>query len=387
MDRQTEIRLIKQALELRARGETQYHESTRTHSIQRYISPDWFARENEKIFQGTPIALAAASEVPAPGDYLALDWVNGVPLLLVRGDDDRIRVFANVCRHRNARLVPSGSSGCRKRFMCPYHAWTYDTKGNLAGAPDFERGFRGLDKGKLGLVEFNCRVLDGMVFFHPDREQDVPEDLLPDEMISGFRYLNLAQQQVYKRRSYVVKANWKILVEGGIEAYHFNVAHKNTLAPFFLGNLATWDSWGGMYMRMILPKKPMLEASSLPEPEWDMRAMANIIYYLSPGMTLLAQPDNLSLIRMVPLSVGETRIDEVLLVDPPKDGSAEWSPDELRIHETNYNLVNKILMEDWVLGESIQANMSSGVVDEIHFGRFESALTWFHDEYAKVMEI
>ena len=57
------------------------------------------------------------------------------------------------------------------------------------------------------------------------------------------------------------------------------------------------------------------------------------------------------------------------------------------MHETNHNLVHKILMEDWVLGETIQANMHSGVVSEIHFGRFESALTWLHDEYERVMDI
>ena len=100
-------------------------------------------------------------------------------------------------------------------------------------------------------------------------------------------------------------------------------------------------------------------------------------------MALLAQPDNISIIKMVPLSPGETRLEEVLLVDAPKDGSDDWSEDELKMHETNYNLVHKILSEDWVLGETIQANMESGAVKEIHFGRFESALTWFHDQYEK----
>lgn len=387
MDRQTEIELIKQALALKACGETQYHESTHSHSTKRYISADWFERENQAIFQRRPIAIAAACELPLPGDYLTLDWVNGVPLLLIRGDDNRIRVFANACRHRNARLLPTGDTGCRKRLVCPYHAWSYSTEGSLLGAPDFERGFEGLDKRQLGLVEFSSREIGGMVYFHPDRDKDVPENLLVDEMVSGFAYLNLQQQKVYKRRSYVIKANWKVLLEGGIEAYHFNVAHKNTLAPFFLGNLSTWQSWGDMNLRMVLPKKPMLEAATLPESAWDIRAMANLIYSLSPTITLLAQPDNLSLIRMVPLSVGETRIDEVLLVEPPEEGAAQWSQEELRTHETNFNLVNKVLNEDWALGETIQANMTSGVVDEVHFGRFESALIWFHNEYEKIMGI
>ncbi|MCO7231716.1 MULTISPECIES: aromatic ring-hydroxylating dioxygenase subunit alpha [unclassified Cobetia] len=387
MDRQTEIRLIKQALELKARGETQYHESTQTHATDRYISAAWFERENDMLFQRQPIALAAGAEIPNPGDYLSVEWVKGVPLLLVRGEDQQVRVFANACRHRNARLVATGESGCRKRFVCPYHAWTYDTRGNLAGAPDFERGFADLDQQKLGLVEFHCRELGGMVFFHPDRNAEVPEDLLAPEMASGFDYLKLAAQRVYKRRSYVIKANWKILLEGGIEAYHFNVAHKNTLAPFFLGNISTWESWGDLQMRMILPKKPILEAAELPEQAWDMRKMANIIFTLTPAVLLLAQPDNISLIRMVPLSAGETRIEEVLLVDPPQSGAEQWSEQELTIHETNHNLVHKILMEDWVLGETIQANMASGVVDEIHFGRFESALTWFHEQYARLMAL
>lgn len=385
MDRKTEIRLIKQVLELKARGETQYHDSTRTHSTERYTSPELFQRENETVFRARPLAVGAANEVPEPGDYLALEWLGGVSLLMVRGKDNRVRVFANACRHRNARLVGNDESGCKKKFVCPYHAWTYDTEGRLAGAPGFERGFTGLDKKNLGLIEFPSRVVGGIVFIHPDRTQQVSEDVLAEEIRSGLHYLDIENQQVYKRRSYVVNANWKILLEGGIEAYHFNVAHKNTLAPFFLGNLSTWESWGGLNLRMILPKKPMLEAPRLPEDEWDMRKMANIIYILSPTVLLLAQPDNISLVRMVPLSAGATRIEEVLLVDRPKDGGAEWSENELKMHEANHNLVNRILMEDWVLGESIQANMQSGVVNDIHFGRFESALTWLHDEYEKVM--
>lgn len=387
MDRATEIRLIAQLLELHARGETQYHETTRSHATERYTSAQWFAREKARIFRNQPLAIGAANEVPNSGDYLALDWLDGLSLLMVRGADGQVRVFANTCRHRNARLVANGESGCRNRFVCPYHAWTYDSQGQLAGAPDFERGFVGLDKGRLGLIEFPSRVIGGIVFVHPDRNRQVPEDLLGAEMLSGMRYLDIENQQVYKRRSYVIKANWKVLLEGGIEAYHFNVAHKHTLAPFFLGNLSTWESWGGLYMRMILPKKPLLEAPDLPETQWDMRRMANIIYTLSPTVLLLAQPDNISLIRMVPLAVGETRIEEVLLVDRPQDGGSEWSADELRRHETNHNLVNKILMEDWVLGETIQANMQSGVVDEVHFGRFESALTWLHDEYERAMDV
>ncbi|EAT13068.1 Rieske 2Fe-2S domain-containing protein [Bermanella marisrubri] len=387
MDRKTEIRLIEEVLALREQGETQYAQSAVAHDIDRYVSPQWFARENEKIFTDRPIAIAAACEVPNQGDYISVQWTNGISLLIVRGDDHTVRVFANACRHRNARLVDQGERGCKRRFVCPYHAWTYDDKGNLAGAPDFDRGFSDLDKNKLGLIEFNSRVVGGIVYVCLNPNKEVPSDVLEPQMISGFEYLNLDNLRVYKSRSYKINANWKILLEGGIEAYHFNVAHKNTLAPFFLGNLSTWEGFGSRNMRMVLPKKPILEASELSEDKWDLRKMANIIYALPPGLLFLAQPDNLSIIRTIPLSAGETLIEEVLLVEQPADGSDQWSDDELKMHETNHHLVNKILMEDWVLGETIQSNMASGVVGEIHFGRFESALIWFHQEYEKLMEL
>lgn len=385
MDRQTEIRLIEEVLELHEKGETQYHESTQTLPIERYVSEEWFKAETERLFLNKPMFLGVANEVPNAGDYIAVDWINGLSILMVRGADNQVRAFANVCRHRNARLVENGKSGCKRKFSCPYHAWTYNTEGELVGAPDFERGFSDLDKKQLGLIEFNTRVINGAVFIHLNPDEQVPEDVVAAETASGFKYLDLENQRVYKRRHYILKSNWKILSEGGIEAYHYNVAHRNTLAPFFLGNLSTWESWGGRDMRMILPKKPMLEAKNMPEAQWDMRQFANVFYTMAPTMALLAQPDNISVIKMVPLSPGETRIEEVLLVDPPKDGSDEWSEEEVKMHETNYHLVHKILSEDWVLGETIQANMESGVVKEIHFGRFESALTWFHDQYEKEM--
>lgn len=385
MNRETEIRLINEALSLKAKNETQYHHSTQTLSVERYISKEWFEREKQQLFLNRPMAIGTSSEIPKPGDYHVVEWVNGLSLIVARGQDGKIRVFANACRHRNARLVANGESGCKKKFSCPYHAWTYSNEGELVGVPDFERGFSDLDKKQLGLIEYHSRVINGVIYVHLNPKLEVPDDVVADEMASGFKYLNIEHLRVYKRRSYVVKANWKILSEGGIEAYHFNVAHRKTLAPFFLGNLSTWETWGGLDLRMVLPKKPLLEAYEAPKSDWDLRKMANIIYSMAPSMLFLAQPDNVSLIKMIPLGPHETRIEEVLLVDPPKQGGEEWSEDELKMHETNHNLVNKILMEDWVLGETIQSNMQSGAVKEVHFGRFESALTWFHEAYEKAM--
>ena len=134
MDRPTEIRLIKEVLLLKDRGETQYHESTHTHSVDRYVANDWFTLEIEKLFTNAPIAIGVSSEIPNVGDYHAVEVANGLSLIMVRDKNRQVRVFANACRHRNARLVESGQGGCKKKFSCPYHAWTYSTEGELVGA-------------------------------------------------------------------------------------------------------------------------------------------------------------------------------------------------------------------------------------------------------------
>src|SRR3546814_1515910 len=56
----------------------------------------------------------------------------GLPILLTRDGDGKVRGFINACRHRGAILTGEVKKcGVAKRFTCPYHAWTFDNKGVL----------------------------------------------------------------------------------------------------------------------------------------------------------------------------------------------------------------------------------------------------------------
>ena len=231
MDRATEIRLIAQLLELHARGETQYHETTRSHATERYTSAQWFAREKARIFRNQPLAVGAANEVPNPGDYLALDWLDGVSLLMVRGADGQVRVFANTCRHRNARLVANGESGCRKRFVCPYHAWTYGTDGSLKGLP-MPKGYKDFEKADYSLVTLRTESYRGLIF------ATFNEDAPPlEEFLGRARpWIDLFLKQgggypvkVLGEHKFTFPGNWKIQLENTTDAYHFPIVHKSFL--------------------------------------------------------------------------------------------------------------------------------------------------------------
>ena len=73
-------------------------------SAESYQDEVQFQRELNEFFLQQPLLVALTCDVPAPGDYVTLTIVDH-PLLIVRGNDEQVRVFLNVCRHRGAKVA------------------------------------------------------------------------------------------------------------------------------------------------------------------------------------------------------------------------------------------------------------------------------------------
>ena len=97
-----------------------------------YTDPEHLAEEQQILFRKHPLVMGFASDWAEPGEFRTDDYA-GVPILIVRGRDGKLRAFLNVCRHRGAKVA----QGCGKArlFSCPYHAWTYDLAGNWRAFP------------------------------------------------------------------------------------------------------------------------------------------------------------------------------------------------------------------------------------------------------------
>jgi nitrite reductase/ring-hydroxylating ferredoxin subunit len=125
-----------------------------------------------------PIVVAHAGQLPEAGSFVTADAA-GTPLLLVRQDDGSVRVLANVCRHRGAR-VETEPAGRRKMFACPYHRWCYTRTGAIRSIP-FDDGFAGAGRADLGLAEHPSALTGNLVWVIPDRSAApkvaVPADL------------------------------------------------------------------------------------------------------------------------------------------------------------------------------------------------------------------
>ncbi len=128
----------------RRRGIFRVHRSSMT-------SVDLFRREQEQIFDRCWIYLGHESEVEHPGDYRRRT-IAGRPLFLVRGKDDQVRVFLNSCTHRGA-LICRRDAGNADVLQCFYHAWSFNTNGELIGVPGEDAYGPYFDRSELGLKQ------------------------------------------------------------------------------------------------------------------------------------------------------------------------------------------------------------------------------------------
>ncbi|KAK2803817.1 hypothetical protein FQN50_006824 [Emmonsiellopsis sp. PD_5] len=138
-----------------------------------WTGEDVFLLERRAVFSKTWLFIAHSSRFIKPGDYHAFD-VCGFPLFLIRGKDGVIRAFHNVCRHR-AYSITRKKSGSSTVLGCRYHGWSYDTRGNLVKAPQFET-LESFDKRQNGLFEIRTKVTKhGLVFVNLDAGSEVDD--------------------------------------------------------------------------------------------------------------------------------------------------------------------------------------------------------------------
>ena len=127
-----------------------------------YRSPEIYELDRERVFFREWMYVARADEAPEPGDFVTVD-VAGESVVVVRGKDEQLRGFYNVCRHRGSRICDAETRGHAKgAIKCPYHAWTYSYEGKLIGTPLVAKDE--LDRSTLGLWPVRLEEWQGYVF-------------------------------------------------------------------------------------------------------------------------------------------------------------------------------------------------------------------------------
>ena len=328
-----------------------------------YSDPEFFALERERVFASSWQIVCHASDVPNVGDWHTLDYL-GESVIVVRGSDDKLRAFTNVCRHRGSRLV-DGSSGCAHKLVCPYHAWTYDLDGALSGVPD-SASYPGLDKARHGLAPVSLEIWRGFVFVRLVGESpSVAEMMAPYEaLIEPYRFEELRALGRVTLRPRTV--NWKCIGDNYSDGLHIPVAHPGLTRLFgrsygveaaghvdrMWGEMQDRPSanWSERAYQRLLPAIPHLPAE---------RQRGWLYFKLWPNIAFDIYPDQIDFMQWLPVSPTDSLIREIGYAIPDANASPRWRREMRAARYLNWRINRQVNAEDTVLIARVQQGMTS----------------------------
>jgi phenylpropionate dioxygenase-like ring-hydroxylating dioxygenase large terminal subunit len=311
-----------------------------------YTDPGVLATERERVFNQYWLYLGHVGQVANPGDFFTVN-VNNIPVVVTRDTSGDIHTLVNVCRHRGAEVIVEPKGNCRA-LQCHYHAWTYGLDGRLVSAPR-SRQEPGFDKGDFPLRRVRTEVYGPFIFGTLNDEAPTLTEYLGEMPAiverTGIRLDALRHRE---RREYLVKANWKIVVENFLECYHCTVAHPTfadvvDLDTYFLEEFEYFSTQGA----------PATEAYG----GTDQQVREGRYNYLWPSfmLNIYPGPGNVSTNVIIPVDHETT-----LAVYDFFYEEAVSAEDEKAVTD----LINLVMEEDIVLCESVQRGVASGVYEQ-----------------------
>jgi phenylpropionate dioxygenase-like ring-hydroxylating dioxygenase large terminal subunit len=189
-----------------------------------FSSQAFYQWEVEQFFHGSWHCVGRTDQQPESGDYRVVE-IAGASIIIIREKKGQLRAMANVCRHRNTRLL--SGEGRLKHIRCPFHSWTYGVGGDLIGAPGMDRT-ADFDPAEYSLAPVRLENHSGFVFVNIDGHA---RDL--SELLGDFHDLHkpygLEELVSTRRARFDVACNWKLFLQVFMEYYHLSTVHPETL--------------------------------------------------------------------------------------------------------------------------------------------------------------
>jgi Rieske 2Fe-2S family protein len=279
-----------------------------------YVDPAIFARERDRFDRRMWVAVGRIEDIPSRGDYFTRTIAGDSVIVLRAGPEPHdVRAFFNVCRHRGTRLCDAPRGRLGAAIQCPYHAWTYDFDGRLAGAPHMD-GTAGFRREDYPLGAARASVWGGTIFVSLDPSGPSLADYLGPlpAKFADWRIDTLVRAHQVE---YDVAANWKLIVQNYNECLHCPTLHpalnklshylsgeNEPLRPTYMGGRMDLNP-GVMTMSMdgTCPRDP------LPGLSKDDRR--HVYYYsIFPNFMIAPHPDYVLTHTLWPESPSRTRI-------------------------------------------------------------------------------
>jgi Rieske 2Fe-2S family protein len=353
-----------------------------------YTSPAVFARELDRIFGTRWLCAGRLDSLERPGSYRVFEigtragsLARPESILIARGDDDQVRAFYNVCRHRGARLCAEGGQA-QGHIRCPYHAWSYALDGRLAGAPNMI-DVSGFDRADYPLMPVATAVWEGFVFVSL-ASAPVPFEQALAPIYSAFTAWQLPRLVVGHRIEYDLAANWKLLFQNYNECYHCPTIHPalNQLTPYLgaRNDFEAGEILGGP-MQIVQPDTSMTESGhfcALPLVSGIERQRVHY-YTIFPNLFLSLHPEYALVHRLEPLAIDRTRVVCEWLFDPAARDQPGFAPEEA------VRFWDRVNREDWHVCELTQQGVVSRAYVPGPYAELESVVAAFDRAYIEAL--
>ncbi|MFV0382540.1 aromatic ring-hydroxylating oxygenase subunit alpha [Paracoccus sp. (in: a-proteobacteria)] len=324
-----------------------------------YCGRQAYQDDLEQIWYREWLFAGPACEIPKAGNFVTLT-AGQFPVVIVRGNDGRVRAFHNVCRHRGQRICTK-SNGSNPKLVCPYHQWTYDLDGKLVYARDMGEGF---DISAYGLKPVHCADLGGMIFICLAQIPPAIADLARN-LTACLAPSLLADAKVAFSSTIVEKGNWKLVLENNRECYHCGGSHPSLCRTYSDDPLMTVMEGPQSASAEILRHWDRCDAAGLParfvnapDMQWRMarvplmdqqesftmsgkaavaRRMGTIpwndagslMFYHFPTSWNHFLPDHAIVFRILPIGPTETEVTTKWLVHKDAVEGVDYDPDRL----------------------------------------------------------
>jgi Rieske 2Fe-2S family protein len=302
----------------------------------------------------------------------------------VRGADEAVRCFFNVCRHRGTRLCDVSAGQFENKIQCPYHAWSYTLDGKLAVAANMANvdGFAVAD---YPLHEAPCAIWDGFIFINRSTSAP-PFKQKYQPILNRFKNWALADLVSAQRITYQVAANWKVIFQNYSECYHCPFVHPQ-LSPLSSYTSSSNDFEAGRFLG-----GPMVLSENHQTLSMDGKRCASVLpgvsqkdarlvyfYTLFPSLFISPHPDYVLTHRIERLGVDQTRITCDLLFHPGAINQPDFDPAPAIEF---WDLTNR---QDWKICEQTQRGITSDAYTPGPYSNLESMLVAFDEYYLSVL--
>lgn len=378
-----------------------------------YHDPSFYEKEKEAIFRRSWLMAGRVEQIPNVGDYFTRSVpMFGMSLIVIRGKDDKVRVFQNACRHRGNHICIEKSGNARS-LMCRFHNWNYDLQGNLIGIPD-AGGMFDLDKDELGLIAVQSDTWNGFIFFNLDNDNQTSlSDYLGGigPALTGYPFHEgTSRFQVAS----TLNANWKSVIDSFAETYHVPALHRHSIADTLaggenkFGHLVDAVAYGdhrtaSVFGNKLYQPKPFqklayefagdagaavtsgqgdaskaeLPSGVNPSRSGNWGIDVNVIF---PNLVIVIGPGSYFCHQMWPTKAGQTEWEM----------TGFWRPAETAAQRVvqEYFMVElrDTVMEDLNTLERIQSNVENGVINKIYYHDHEVALRYHHHVVRSAVE-